>query len=931
LRSSAFILFVLFIGLALPTVGGQESIRQVQTGSWAPFGPASLQPCGTGSPVDLCSGRVTSIALDPNHPGTIFVGAAQGGVWKSTDNGSRWVPLTDGVVDASLAVGSIAIAPNGDIYVGTGEGNNSGDSYYGAGVLKSTDGGKTWVRLGASTFGKSAFTKLIISPRGDIILAATNTGHTSSSTVGKRVDPGVPLGVYVSTDGGNTWSLTLVAKNQTSDVIFDPVDSAVEYAAVDGGVYVSKNSGLTWTGPLAGGLPFPKDNGRINLGVSASSHLTVFAAIEDISRTPSRGALYQSINGGASWSSVNLPRTPRSQGGFCGDQCDYDMYVAVDPTDTNTVYLGGLDLYRTTDGAASWIDLGGYAGFIHPDQHAFAFDPASHSAIYVGNDGGVWSSRQGNTCSPDSCWTNLNSGLSTVQFQSVATHPTDKNTLLGGTQDNGALLHQGASSVWTQVESGDGGWVAFDPKNPLTMFDALPWTGGGVERSDDGGSKWISITDPTNGVNTKDKALFYVPLAMDPTSSKTLYLGTYRLYKTTSKGNVWFFPNPGLSFSSTGACSISKREDCISAISVAPSNGQDVYVGTNTGKFFVSNDGGNSFAERSQGLPGRPLTKIAIDANVPTKVFVTYSDFGTGHVFLTTDSGVSWTDISSNLPDVPTQTILLGAGGKTIYVGTDKGVYFSTDNGQVWSFLGGGLPRVVVVDLALTVDGKLVAATHGRGVWVYTTKILVTFVNEPADATLTIDGTSYSGQQLGSIIFEWDKGSTHTLQVSASIPSSPGVRYGFLGWADGSKDLSRMLTATEHGDYSALFRTQYELTVISDFGYPQGDGWYDAGSTATFAVTSPVPEPGLLGLLGGSVTFRGWTGSISSASATATIVMDEPKTVQASWVTDNSRPYAILIAVLAAVTVTVILLVRRRRSSVSMSSSSLTESSPFEA
>jgi photosystem II stability/assembly factor-like uncharacterized protein len=909
----SIILVLLFLGLQLPMPSAQVKVEQVQSGSWASLGPSSLQDCGTGSPVDLCSGRVTAIAIDPNHPEIIYVGGAQGGVWKSTDNGTTWSPLMDELTDGSLAVGSIAIAPNGDIYVGTGEGNNSGDSYYGAGILKSADGGKTWVRLGASTFGRSAFTKLLVNPTLGKILASTNSGQTSSSTASMPVDPGVPIGVYVSLDGGNTWALTLNATYEASDLVLDPSGSSIVYAAVDGGIYLSKDGGLNWTGAVGGGLPSPQNVGRINLGISASSHLTVFAAIEDISSDPSQGWLYSTSDGGSSWWLVNPPRTPRRQGGFCADQCDYDMFVAVDPTDPNTIYLGGLDLYRTTDGGNTWTDLGGYAGYIHPDQHAFAFSPVSHTMIYLGNDGGVWSASNANTCSPESCWTNLNLGLGLLQFQSVAAHPTDKTIFLGGTQDNGALLHEGASSVWTEVTGGDGGWVAFDPNDPLTIYHAFPWPEGGLERSGDGGSNWILITDTTNGVDTNDKALFYVPVAMDPTSSSTLYLGTFRLYKTTNKGNIWVLPSPGLSFSPSGGCSVSKKEDCISAIAVGPSNGQYVYVGTNTGKLFVSTDGGSNFRRIDQGLPNIPITRIALDPIVPTKVYVTFSGFGTGHVFFTANMGLSWSDISSNLPDLPTNVIILGSGGKRIYVGTDRGVYTSTDDGHSWIVLSGGLPPVPVVDLAFAADGKLVAATHGRGVWVYTTKILVTLAEEPAGVSVTIDGVEYTSQELLANIFEWENGTTHTMQVTATILGSPGVRYVFQHWTDGSRDLSRSITVRKHGDYSALYNTQYELKVISDFGNPQGSGWYDAGSKATFSVTSPSPEPGLLGVLGGKIIFQGWTGYVVASSPTSTIVMNGPKTVQAIWRTDNSQAYITLAMLIAAAAAAMVLQLRRRK------------------
>ncbi len=910
----SFILVLLVAGLQISPLSGQTAVQQVQSGSWAEMGPSSLQNCGTGSQVDLCTGRVTAIAIDPNNPNTIYVGGAQGGVWKSTDNGATWVALTDQLTDTSLAVGSIAIAPNGDIYVGTGEGNNSGDSYYGSGILKSTDGGNTWTRLAGSTFGKSTFTKLIINPIRGTIIAATNSGHTSSSTVTMNVDPGVPLGVYVSSDGGKTWTLTLKAKNEASDLVLDPLDPSVVYAAVDGAVYVSKDAGSNWTGPMSGGLPKPENVGRVNLGISTSSHLSIFAAIEDTSRTTSQGSLYETNNGGSTWALVNPPPTARRQGGFCADQCDYDMLVAVDPTDPNTIYLGGLDLYRTTDGGSTWIDIGGYVGFIHPDQHAFAFSPTSHSTIYVGNDGGIWSSNSGNTCSPDSCWTDLNYGLGLAQFQSVAAHPSDKTVFLGGTQDNGVLMRNGSSSIWTEVTGGDGGWVAIDPKNPLTMYHAYAWSEGGLERSEDGGANWISITDKTNGVGTDDKGLFYVPVAMDPVSTNTLYLGTYRLYKTTSRGNGWFQPSPGLGFASSGGCSANKKEDCISAIAVAPSNDLYVYVGTTTGKFFASSDGGNSFSENDHGLPTNALTSISVDPASPTKVYATFSGFGAGHVFLSTDVGISWSDISSNLPDVPTNTFAIDASGRSIFAGTDKGVYFSTDQGHGWAVLRGGLPSVSVDALAFAADGKLVAATHGRGVWVYTNRILVTFSEEPPGVSLVIDGVSYSSQQLDSNIFEWVNGTAYTLQVTtATVPGGPGVRYNFVQWNDGLKNLSRTIVASKHGDFSALFKVQYELKVVSSVGNPQGDEWYDEGSNASFSVTSPTPQPGILGLLGGKMIFRGWTGDSTANSAASTIFMDGPKTVQANWASDNSVAEIALAIIITTLVAIVLIVVTRRR------------------
>ncbi len=866
--------------------------------TWISMGPSPIENCGSGVAV-ICSGRVTAIAIDPNNSGTIYIGGAQGGVWKSTNGGSGWVPLTDD--QPSLAIGAIAIAPNGNLYVGTGEGNHSGDSYYGAGILKSTDGGKTWVQLGASVFGRSAFTKIIVNPRNPTtIIAATTFGNTGSSTGGIAVNPGVPWGVFLSTDAGNSWTLKLTAKFQASDLAIDPTSASTIYAAVDGAVYASTDNGSTWTGPLQEGLPAPSKVGRMNLAVSVAPPRTLFAAVEEV--TPdsnSRGALYRSTNGASSWSVVLSPTGPKG-GTFCETQCWYDMVIAVDPTDVNTIYLGGLHLYRSTDGGATWTDLLGQ-GYIHVDQHALAFSPASHSTIYIGNDGGLWSSSNANTCLPSSCWTNLNSGLTLTQFQSLAAHPSDKNAFFGGTQDNGTPIHRGTSSVWTRIRGGDGGWTAFDPKNPRTMYHTFQEVD--PARSDDGGLTWTSIK---NGLDTKDKALFYNPMALSPNNPSKLYLGTYRLYKTANKGENWFLPNPGLSFSASGGC---RSEDCIAVIAVAPSNEEYVYVATTTGKFFVSRDGGDHFSESDRGLPGRRVTKIAIDPRTPEKAYVTVTGFGVGHVFSTGDAGASWSDISSNLPDFPATAITFDPTGAVLLVGTDIGVYASYDGGAHWSAIGPGLPRVAVFEMVFAADGTLLAATHGRGVW---RAILAAISTEPASAGLTVDGRFYFGEQL-PLTFEF--GTTHTVQISSIAKGPPGVRYVFVQWSDGSKDTTRTITFRTPLVLVAIFKTQYELKVISEFGNPQGSGWYDQGSQAPFSVTTPQPSPGLLGLLGGRVIFQGWSGNFTGTASTSNIKMDAPKTIQANWKAENAQAYAVLAGIGIGMTILVVaaLVAMRRR------------------
>ncbi len=685
---------------SLQKAGSQEMgvTESSASGKWVSVGPSTIQNCiyagnliYTGG---LCSGRVTAIAVDASHPGTIYLGADGGGVWKSADSGLRWTPLADN--QPSLSISTIALDPSGSLYAGTG---SHGD---GAGILKSIDGGQTWMQLGASTFGKSIIARVAVRPDNPSeIIAASHSGFSSD-------------GVWVSSDGGNSWTRTLqpsAFSQGASDIVIDPIVPTTVYAAVDGTIYKSQDGGATWEGSLGIVPPANGYVGGIRLATSVSAHLTVLAAVQFCCQDDTKALLYRTENGGSSWSPVSTPIN------LCGGQCFHDMFVAVDPTNSTILYLGGFDLYRTNDGGNNWTDLGGYSGYLHPDQAAFAFNPASHDEVYIGNDGGIWRSQNASSCSPSSCWTNLNNGLGLTEFYLLSAHPTEENRYIGGTQDNGVVERFGTSQNWTNTLGGDGGWTAFDPKNPTTIYASIEAFSYFLpSRSDDGGLRWLSIS---NGLNTTDFHWYGPPAAIDPTTPTTLYLGTYRLYKTTNKGDNWYLPNPGLSLSSGGVWA--PTTGTISAVVVAPSNGQYVYVGTSNGRFFVSTDGGIHFLERSAGLPAPgTVKKIAVDPSDPQKVFLTYSGFpanSTGrHVFFSSNAGTSWTDISANLPDSPANAIAVDSVG-VIYVGTDIGVFISSNNGNSWGILGEALPRVRVTDLVFTASGKLLAATYGRGVW----------------------------------------------------------------------------------------------------------------------------------------------------------------------------------------------------------------------
>jgi len=652
--------------------------------SWTQLGPA---PISNGS-----AGRVSAIAVDPADPATVYVGAAQGGVWKTTDGALTWTPLTDG--ECSLAMGSIAIDPvdPGIIYAGTGELHFSSDSYYGCGMLRSIDGGLTWTRHGAAEFqtatGGARVSRLVIDP--------TTAGSTSSTTVYAATS----VGLWISHDSGQSWARTLAGV--IDDLATDAASPGTLYAArgllvadIDNGIYKSADSGTTWNRLTS----FPTTNaGRIALAASPGTPGVVYAAVQNSFDGIDDGKLlgiWRTEDGGTSWEKRSASRAD------CSTQCWYDLVLAVDPRDPNTLYFGGVSFYRSRDGAQTFENVLHSA---HVDQHAITFDPSDPGTLYIGNDGGIYRSRD-----ETASWQSLNAGLAITQFYpGVSLHPNDTTIVLGGTQDNGTLETTDGDPVWSAVLGADGGYTAIDYLDPRFSWAETQWTplsnfSGPRLRIGAG-----SFERMANGIQTGDRALFIPPLVMDGTDPTTLYFGTYRVYRTLTRGATWTVISPDLSANAS-----------VSTIAPSEADPKTVWAGTTDGNVHVTRDDGMTWNLRISGLPRRWVTDIAADATDPETAILTLSGFGTGHVFRTTNAGLSWTDISGGLPDVPVNCVLTDpALGTSIYVGTDLGVFRSFDNGTTWQPFMDGLPNVAVFDLVYNRHtGVAAAATHGRSLW----------------------------------------------------------------------------------------------------------------------------------------------------------------------------------------------------------------------
>ena len=707
--------------------------RMIATGpAWTMIGPqpTMAQPQdanfnGEGAP--YASGRVNALAVDPRDPNVVYLGASGGGVWKTTDGGQNWAPLTDN--QPSLVIGSIALAPsNPDIvYAGTGEDNDAGDSYYGAGILKSTDAGATWTQLAGPFVGPFSASRLA----GGAHISALAVHPTDPNTVLAAVNrtPASAAGIYRTSDGGVTWTNVLGGADGTA-ALFNPADPAIAYAALGSstgnrlnGVYKSSDGGVTWaaSGPVASRGTSPTNVGRIALALAPSSPDVLYAGVQDSSnqRFDQLLGLYKSTDGAQTWNATSAPD-------YCAPQCDFDNVVLVHPTNPNVVVAAGLAPFRSLNGGSSWlnIELGADGFAVHTDHHALAF--SRDARLYVGNDGGAWSTSS--LTSQFLTWNNLNSTLALTEFSSnVSIDPSNPNVAYAGSQDNSVQMYSGGLA-WQEVTPGDGGWTAIDAAIPAIWYGNLdgisPFQINGLTSLS---TIWFALfsnnSTPfnTNGIALDDRSEFYAPMVMDPSNPLRLYYGTYMVYQSNDGAGSWAPISPDL----TGT---TNHSGDITAISVSPASPATMAAATSNGKLQVTTTATSgaaaSWADRSSGLPGRSIAQIAFDPTIASTIYVAFSGFSgfgvdhAGHVFKSANLGQTWQDISGNLPNIPVNDIVVDPDQPNVlYAATDIGVFESADS-ATWTVLSTGLPRVLVQGLNLHRSSRtLRAATYGRSMW----------------------------------------------------------------------------------------------------------------------------------------------------------------------------------------------------------------------
>lgn len=681
-----------------------STAAQNVSSNWTALGPVQVPLRDSRMPIIGVAGlgRINCVTFDPNNLNTLWVGSPSGGLWKSTDGGSTWSTSTDNL--PNIGISWIVIDPNNTniMYLATGDGD-AGDTYC-IGVLKSTDGGNNWnttgLQPGVSSLWKMR--KLLMHPAdSNTLLAAVN------------------LGVYKTTNAGTSWTKKI--SGDFKDIEVDPINPSIWYAAAtfspnfNEGIYKSVDSGDTWT-KLTTGLP--KSNFyRMEIAISNSSPSTLYALYcGDFYYYRQYGfyGLYRSTDSGSTWTlQSNSPNILGYdyQGNDTRGFGYYTLTIEVNPSNPNEVYVGTINIWKSTDGGVTWTCIGHWFGDggtvpVHADTHYLAFKPGSSSEIICGNDGGFYKSADSGAT-----WTDLSNGLAIHQIYRLGCSAQNANKVIIGCQDNGTELLDSGS--WYYVYGGDGMECAIDPLNSNTMY--CEYCFGDIQRSVDNGQTWAPICP-----GGKPNGAWITPYQIDPSNNNTLYIGTKDVYKSTNQGNSWF---------KISTLNLQSNE-FLEALAVAPSNSNYIYTAANNpttpirATIFKTFDAGANWTTlQGGGVPSEQITYIAVHPNNPETLWVTRGGYKSGEkVYYSTNGGQSWSNISGSLPNIPVNCVVVDSTSpntdKPVYVGTDLGVYYSNDGKGNWQAFDTGLPNVIVNELEIhTATKRIRAATYGRGLW----------------------------------------------------------------------------------------------------------------------------------------------------------------------------------------------------------------------
>lgn len=686
------------------------SASSPNTADWVYLGPTNLdKPYTIYYGERPMNGRVNALAIHPTNTNIVYMGGAQGGVWRSTDRGQTWTPLTDDW--PFLHISAIAIDPtNPDrIYVGTGDYN--GFNSYTYGIMRSVDGGNSWIHV-PNPFSNRAISAIIIHPdQPNIVLASTGRGSNGTR------------GIFRSTNFGQSFSSVL-----TGGVDFSSMDISVPDAQGNRIIYATASGSGNYFRSTNNGASFqsmgnPTGSQSQNITRIAASKLypNVAYVVAGTARS-----VYKTTNGGTNWSNVTN-NFPNGNNNYNWSQSWYDIHIGTTyqtvPTEQDVVYVGLIDIVISRNGGSSWRSMGG-ANFTatytnnaitHNDQHCMAIDPLDNSKVIIGNDGGAYEITF-NYNNDTYQYTHLSEFMGISQFYSTAVHPTDPLHVMGGTQDNATPHSLTDLQNWRNFGGGDGAGCAINTNNPANQYASAQRQI--IYRT---ANTWASSSQITPNYGD-DRRPFIGTMALSWTNPNLLYVGTNFLWRYNNSNNTWL--------ARLGGYDHTNGTGTIRTIMVTPGNGARIYTGSTDGAVNMTTDVGSNWVRLDNaGFPNRAVTCVNVHPTNQVDLLVTVSGTGTGHLWrcLNTDAqNPVWIDVSGSgstgLPNVPANTVArdIYDPDRIWYVGTDIGVYVTYDAGGTWHEITNqnGLPNVQVNALVSNANtGFLTAGTFGRGMW----------------------------------------------------------------------------------------------------------------------------------------------------------------------------------------------------------------------
>ncbi len=885
LKKSIYFLFFLFLttsawGQNLVTNTSPEQRMKMyenhlQLKEKSPFNNFKWQFLG---PTNI-SGRMTDVEVvtPRGNNYTIYVAGATGGVWKTTNDGTTWLPIFENAPTASI--GDIALAPSNQkiLWVGTGEANIFRSSNAGAGIFKSEDEGKTWKHMGL--VGTNTISRIIVHPANpDIVyVAASGTEWTDNKD----------RGLYKTVDGGKTWNKVFYKNEKTGviDLVIDPKDANTLYIAtwarvrnkwndprtggdyVGGSIYKSTDAGKNWK-EISNGLPEVNFRGRIGIDIARSNPNVLYAFIDnyqiirenkdpnnvDSYGRPKGGTIkgatvYKSEDKGNTWKQVS--ENSQFMEGLAATYGWVFGQIKVDPNDENKVFIMGLSLNISRDGGKTFKEMGDF----HSDNHGLWIDPANSNFMVNVNDGGIALTYDGGEH-----WRDFTDNVPLVQFFNIAADMGDPIKIYGSIQDHGSYkaiidLSRGRDKIPAQKFERAPGWEGsihqIDPNNPDIVYAASFY--GSLSRTDIKTGQSKNIMPKAAKGEPALRGQWLAPHFISPHNPKTLYMGFQYMFKSIDRGDNWTRISPDLTYNDPNKSGDIPYQTIFSTVE-SPIKPGLIFVGTDDGRVHVTKDDGRNWKEIVKGLPyGKWVSEIVAskyDANV---VYMSQNgkrdDDFTPYLWKSDDCGETWKSIVNNLPTGPVNVIKEDPINPNIlYVGNDFGVYISLNQGKSWYSLQANLPVNYVHDLVIHPrESLLIIGTHGRGAWAMDAE-LIQKLNEntlsaplsvfsPNDATLPVSfrGRLFRSEPVKVPFFVNEKGNVKVevkdqsgkAVYATEFAASNGLNYFLWDMTDGSKEKTIVAEGTYTINFSVKNNSASTSVNIKKAPAPQQRGDFE--------------------------------------------------------------------------------------------------------